>query len=260
MLDQLIGLILLGLGFTRSPAIPGMVLGENTTVTSISTSTKGRELAALKLMRPKFTPEEQTAFQKERAKREANYVRLMEARVNELDSAFFAKLEKRYRTDEAIRAQFTSRVNTFQDEKKRRALIALSETYRQTVQEASTSMHNKLTSMLTLLDRISAAAGALDAQGTDMAATESSVSSAQAAVVSALAHVAALAESLSTAFLVTDEAHAKEEIQAALAQVKIQMAPARSSFYAAHVAVGAALAQLELVTDAVEVGLWPAQK
>jgi ABC-type transporter Mla subunit MlaD len=119
------------------------------------------------------------------------------------------------------------------------------------------SMEEKLESMMKLIDRISAATGALKAQGTDVSRVESDLSNAQAKVSSALFAVHTLAESLPTALTVHSEETAKEDVLQAITDVKSQVVPVRTAFAEARDAVGLALTDLENLTDAVQVGLWP---
>ncbi len=258
MLDQLLGLILFVLGLRSNPFKPA-VLGTQTAATFKRVDANGKDLALLKLMRPKFTPEEQATFQKERMKREENYSRLHEVRVKELDAEFAAHLEKQRQKDASIQANFESAISRFSDPSKQRAIRMLSDEYHSTVKASLTGMHTKLTSMLFLLDRIRAASGAVHSLGTDVENLDSNISSAQAEVVTALGAVSLLAETLPTSFTVTSEARAKEEMQTALSEVRFRMASVRSSFLKAHTAVGGVLSSLESITDAVEVGQWPVQ-
>jgi hypothetical protein len=256
MLDYLIGLLLFGLGIR---SYPPNILGEQTTQIS-SVSGTPKPFAQLKLMRPKFTAAEQEAFQKERAKRDANLKKIGETRIQELQKTFTDKKKSREEKDQATRDVLEAKAKEFTDSQKRQKLLALSDKYQSVVSNQLKTMQQKLESMSTLLDRISAATGALKTQGVDVAAVESEISSAQAKVNNALALVGSLAESLPTAFSIGSEETAKKDVTEALQSIKTQLAPVRESFQDAHEGVDLALSHLESLTDAVQVGLWPERK
>ena len=69
MLDYFFGLVLFGLGLGSHPS----VLGEQQTAQE---ATSSQQPGQLRVMHPKFSAAEQEAFQKERAKREANIKRI----------------------------------------------------------------------------------------------------------------------------------------------------------------------------------------
>ncbi len=249
MLDYLFGLLLFGLGLGNRPT----VLGEQAT-------SSAKPIAQLKLMRPKFTVKEQEAFQKERAKRDANLKRIGEARLKEMQKTFAEKQAAREAQDQTTRDVLEEKVNAFKDSQKRQKLLSLSTKFESAVTNQLESMQKKLESMSTLLDRLNAATGALKAQGVDVASIESKISFAQAKVTSALGHVSSLASSLPTAFSVSSEESAKEDVLEAIESMKTQMEPVRESFKDAHESVGVALSHVESLTDAVQVGLWPERK
>jgi len=246
MVDYILGLLLFALGLGSHPS----VLGEQT-------ASPSSKLAQLKLMRPKFTADEQVMFQKERAKREANLKRVSETKSAELQKTFIQKKESRVEKDETARSVFQEKVQGFTDDEKKQKLLAFSTSYNNTVTVMLSSMEEKLESMMKLIDRISAATGALKAQGTDVSRVESDLSNAQAKVSSALFAVHTLAESLPTALTVHSEETAKEDVLQAITDVKSQVVPVRTAFAEARDAVGLALTDLENLTDAVQVGLWP---
>lgn len=246
MLDYLFGLLLFGLGLNHPT-----VLGE---------ATPSRQLAQLKLMRPKFTPEEEQAFQKDRAKREANLKHLSESRVKEYQQIFKDKYATRTQKDDVTRDVLEAKASEFTDSKKREKLLSLSRSFQSTVTAQLSGMQKKLESMIALLDRITAASGALKAQGTDVSQIETDIAAAQSKVTTALALVSTMAESLPTSFSVSGEEGARDEVLAAIASVKSQLEPVREALIDAHTAVERALSGLESLTDAVQVGLWPQRK
>lgn len=246
MVDYIFGLLLYAFGLGSHPS----VLGEQT-------ATPSQKLSPLKLMRPKFTPDEQEIFQKERAKREANLKRVSETKIAELQKTFTQKKESRLEKDETARAVFEEKVQGFANTEKKQKLLAFSNEYRSTVIKMLSSMEEKLESMMQLIDRISAATGALKAQGTDVSKIESDLAGAQAKVSSALFAVTSLTESLPTALAVNSETTAKEDVLQAIADMKSQVVPVRTAFAEARDAVDLALTGLENLTDAVQVGLWP---
>lgn len=246
MVDYLLGLLLFAFGIGSRPS----VLGEQSTPSAAP-------LTPLKLMRPKFTAEEQEKFQKERKKQEANIKKITAERARELSAAFAEKKAARLEKDGVTREVLEAKVAEFKDTQKKQKVIALADKYQTTVTARIGGMHTKLENMLALLDRITAASGALKTQGTDVSAIESDVAAAQAKVSSALSAVDALAESVPTSFSVSGEEAAKDDVLAAIASAKTQMQEARTTFAEAHTAVGKALANLESITDAVQVGLWP---
>lgn len=263
MLDQIFGLILLGLGIKKS--LPPVVLGDQDTTTQATGSTGAsntevddddddtREATdGLKIMRPKWSVEQQEAFQKERAKREKNITKISEARVKELRSEYLAKQKERRDKDKAANAMFEVKVKAFKSAERKAKLLALSTKYQTTITARLNDMQKKLEYMSTVLDRVTAAAGALKAQGKDVSQTESLVSSAQAKVTSATSLVAALVSSVSTTLTVSSETNAKDDVMKALETLKTQMEPVRAVFTEAHQAVGAALESVEEFTNATE--------
>lgn len=247
MVDYLFGLLLFAFGIGSRPS----VLGEQSTPSAIPPQ------GQLKLMRPRFTSEEQEKFQKERKKQEANIKKITDERTRELKESFAEKKAARLEKDNVTREVLEAKVAAFKDAQKKQKVIALADKYQTTVTARITAMHTKLESMLALLDRITAASGALKTQGTNVSAIEADVAAAQAKVSSALSAVDALAESVPTSFSVSGEEEVKADVLAAIASAKTQMQEAHTAFAEAHAAVGKALADLESITDAVQVGLWP---
>lgn len=247
MVDYLFGLLLFAFGIGSRPS----VLGEQ------STSSAAQPHSPLKLMRPKFTVEEQEKFQKERKKQEANIKKITDERAKELRATFAEKKALRLEKDSVTRDVLEAKVAAFKDAQKKQKVMVLADKYESTVTARIAAMHAKLESMLALLDRITAASGALKTQGTDVALIETDVAAAQAKVSSALSVVDALAESVSTLFSVSGEEEVKDDVLATIASAKTQMQEAHIIFTEAHAAVGKALADLESITDAVQVGLWP---
>lgn len=284
MLDALFGLILLGLGVKKS--LPPVVLGDHdnateatgssgssandsdeaddhaTGATSSSAGTSSDDdfndddtkeaTGGLKIMRPKLTVEQQKEFQRERAKREKNIAHISESRVKELHDDFLAKQKARLEKDKAGKAALEAKLRTFKDKEKKEKLTRFSAKYQSTVTSRLTDMQKKLESMTALLDRITAATGALKAQGKDVSHIETSVSTAQAKVTTATSLVTALAGSISTNVSVSTETSAKSDIQAAVTALKAQLEPARAAFIEAYQAVSSALHGVEVLTNAVE--------
>lgn len=253
MLDYLFGLILFGLGLGSHPS----VLGEQTDRKEASSS---KQLAQLKLMRPKFTPEEQEAFQKERTKREENLKRVADVKIQELEKTFEQKQTARQKNDLTAKNVLEAKLDKFEDKEKKVKIVQIAKKYETTVTQSLMSMQKKLTSMVTLLDKITAASGALKTQGTDVSQVDSDVSYAQAKISSALFQVSALAETLPTVFSISGEDEAKADIQNAIAETKTQIETVRASFQEAHTAVGVAITSIESLTNAVEIGIWPEKK
>lgn len=249
MVDYIFGWILFAFGVAGRPS----VLGEHATDSA-------RQLAELTLMKPKFTVENQEAFQKERAKREANIKRVGEAKLDELEKTFQEKLAARKQTDQISQDVFRAKVNEFQNSEKKKKILNISTKYGAAVTNSLASMQKKLQSMVILLDRITAASGALKTQGIAVSEIEAAVGQAQADVSSALSAVNALTESLPTVLSVNGEDSAKEDVQKALEETKTKIDTVRSVFQKAHTSVGVALSDLETLTNAVEVGLWPEKK
>ncbi len=288
MLDAIFGLILFGLGVKKS--LPPVVLGDhdNTTestgssgssandsvdtddhatgATSSSAGTSSDDdihddlndddtkeaTGGLKIVRPKLSVEQQKEFQKERAKREKNIAHISESRVKELHDDFLAKQKARLEKDKAAKAAFEAKLKTFKDKEKKEKLAKFSAKYQSTITSRLTDMQKKLESMTALLDRITAATGALKAQGKDVSHIETSVSSAQAKVTTATSLITALAGSLSTNVSVSNETSAKSDVQAAVVALKAQLEPARAAFIEAYQAVSLALHGVEVLTNAVE--------
>lgn len=247
MLDYLFGLLLYAFGIGTRPA----VLGEQ------ATGSAAKPLAQLKLMRPMFTVEEQEQFQLERKRQEANIKKIGDARIKELEQTYAEKKAARQEKDELARNVLDAKLAEFTDAAKKQKMLAISHKYQKTVSDRLASMQTKLQSMMTLLDRITAASGALKAQGMDVAHIEAGVAGAQAKVSSAIFEVNTLVESLPTVLAISGEEGAREEVLSAIASTKTQMEAVRVSFAAAHTGVDKALADLEALTDAVQVGLWP---
>lgn len=288
MLDAIFGLILLGLGVKKS--LPPVVLGDHdnateatgssgssandsvdtddhaTGATSSSAGTSSDDdihddlndddtkeaTGGLKIVRPKLSVEQQKEFQKERAKREKNIAHISESRVKELHDDFLAKQKARLEKDKAAKAAFEAKLKTFKDKEKKEKLAKFSAKYQSTITSRLTDMQKNLESMTALLDRITAATGALKAQGKDVSHIETSVSTAQAKVTTATSLITALAGSLSTNVSVSNETSAKSDVQAAVVALKAQLEPARAAFIEAYQAVSLALHGVEVLTNAVE--------
>lgn len=247
MIDYLFGMLLFAFGIGSRPA----VLGEQ------STPSAAKPLNQLKLMRPKFTAEEQEKFQIDRKKREANMKKIGDARIKELEKEYTEKKAARLEKDKLAQDVLKAKVAEFRDSQKKQKVLSLSDKYQKTVTEKLAMMQQKLQSMTTLLDRITAASGALKTQGTDVSHIEADVAGAQAKISSAISAVNLLVETLPTALTVSGEEGAREEVLTAIASTKTQMETARAAFAEAHESVGLALKDLEELTDAAQVGLWP---
>jgi hypothetical protein len=245
MVDYLVGLLLFAFGLGRPS-----VLGEQA-------SDSGKQVAQLKLMRPKVSAEQQEAFQIERKKQEANIKKIGDARVKELEKTYAAKLSERQEKDKVTKEVLAEKLAEFKDAEKKKKVQIMADKYQTTIPAMLTGMQKKLTAMTTLLDRITAASGALKKQGVDVAEIESNIAGAQAKVSSAHFAVNALTESLPTVLSVSSEDAAGEDIKKAVDDVKEAIKEARTAFAEAHKAVGLALTSLEEITDAVQVGLWP---
>ncbi|MFZ5535049.1 MAG: hypothetical protein ACOY3M_02750 [Patescibacteria group bacterium] len=242
MFDYLFGLLLFVLGLGRPS-----VLGEQA-------SDSAKPSAQLKLMRPKFSAEQQEAFQKERMKQEANIKRISDARMKELEKTYAEKQKSRSEKDAVTKQVLAEKLAGFKDAQKRQKVQAMADTYQKTVPAMLAGMQKKLTDMMSLLDRITAAAGAMKTQGVDVAEIESNVAAAQAKVSSVLYAVEALTESVPTVLTVSGEDAAGEDIKNAVRELKESVRDVRSAFAEAHKAVGIALENLEEITNAVEVG------
>ncbi len=254
MFDYLLGLILLGFGIRSHPAVLGEtdVTVESSASADASTSARRKTAGALRVMRPKFTAEEQEAFQKERAKREENLERIGKLRIESLHADFAAKQKARSEKDKTTKSALEAKVKAFTDQKKKEKLLALSGKYQTSVVARLAVMQQKLESMTVLLDRITAAAGALKVQGKDVSVIESHVSSAQAKVASAITAVTDLASATPTSFSIATEASAKGDVMKAIETLKSQLEPANTAFAQAHEAVKLALEGIEEYTDATE--------
>lgn len=254
MFAYLLGLILLGFGIRNHAAVLGEtdIAVESSASADASTSAGTKPTGALRVMHPKFTAKEQEAFQKERAKREENLQRIGKLRVESLHADFAAKQKARIEKDKTTKSALEAKAKAFTDQKKKEKLLALSGKYQTSVAARLTAMQQKLESMSVLLDRITAAAGALKAQGKDVSVIESRISSAQAKVTSAITAVTDLASSTPTSFSIATEASAKEDVMKAIAALKAQLEPANTAFAQAHEAVKLALEGIEEYTDATE--------
>ena len=245
MVDYILGLLLFVFGLGRPS-----VLGEQA-------SDSGKQASQLKLMRPKFSAEAQEAFQKERKKQEANIKKIGDARVKELEKTHEEKQIARQEKDRVTKEVLAEKLAAFKDTEKKKKVQAMADKYQTTIPAMLTGMQKKLSAMLSLLDRITAASGALKTQGVDVAEIESNVAGAQAKVSSALFAVNSLTEALPTVISVSSEEAADEDIKKAISDTKQAMIETQKAFAEAHKAVGSALASLEEITDAVQVGLWP---
>lgn len=222
--------------------------------------TSSRASEGLRVMQPKFTPEQQEAFQKERKKRADNLKKVGDERVKKLEESFAQRQQERKEKDKTTRETLAAKVREFKNTDKRTKLLSLSEKYQKAVTNTLASMQKKLQSMLTLLDKVTAAAGALKTQGTDVSAVEADVSTAQTKVSSAIYQVNTLVDSLPTAFSVSTEDAAKADVEKAITESRSKIDAVRTAFKDAHTAVEKAVSDLEALTDAKEAGVWPEKK
>lgn len=236
MLDQIIGLLLFGLGLKSTPS---SVLGEDTGMEASSSASK-------------MTTQENVEFQTERATREAQIRKVTESRTKELHATFLKRHEERLEKDKTTKVVLEAKVKSFKDTKKRQKLLAFSTKFQEITTRRFTHMQTKLESLSALLDRITAASGALKSQGKDVSAIESAVANAQTKVTNAISLVSTLASSVSTSFSVRSEEQAKEDVMKAVESMKAQIEPAHNALTQAHRAVGRALESLEAMTDVIE--------
>lgn len=214
----------------------------------------------LRVMQPKFTPEQQEAFQKEREKRAENLKKISEERVKKLEATFAQKQKDRKEKDKATRDTLAAKVREFKNIETRTKLLSISEKYQKAVTNTLSAMQKKLQSMLTLLDKVSAAAGALKAQGTDVSVVESDVATAQTKVNAVVFQVNTLVDSLPTAFSVSTEAAVKSDVEKAISSTRSQIEAVRTAFKEAHASVEKAVEDLEELTNVDEVGTLPEKK
>lgn len=252
MFDYLVGLVLMGLGL-RHPGTPASVKGDEIEVATPSSNVASS--SSLHVVRPKWSAENQEAFQKERTSREANLKRVNDTRIKELKETFTQKQKARLTKDQSTQEILEKKVQTFKDAKKKEKILALSENFQTTVTKQLTTMQTKLESMMSLLDRVTAASGALKTQGKDVTTIESDIAAAQAKVSSALFTLSTLTESLPTTFSISTEDGAKEDVLTAIKSVKSSLEPVRTAFRQAHEAVAKAVTDLEAMTNAEEINL-----
>jgi len=253
MIDSVIGLLLLGLGLT-SP-VPGAVLG-NTAASGTLASVSGKDSTArskLRVLQPVLTKEQEDAFRQARKKREEKIAAVSEKREATLKESFAQKLQARKERDAQIRAATRTRIQAFTDRKKQERVALIATKYEDLGAGAVTAMQEKLTAMLTLLDKISVAAAALAEQGKDVSAVDSDITAAQAKITTALTLAETTAEAIPATISFTNESTVRDDIQTGIADLKVRLSALHTAFTDARQAVGKALTDLKAHTQPVDV-------
>jgi hypothetical protein len=274
MLDYFFGLLLLGLGI-HTPAHPS-VLGDDTVntedhitptgsqsisptgaVTGIPTNEdhrgsnageSGDSSRTVVTNQVKLTKDQVETFQKERKTREEKIKSVSEKRSDDFEKSFLEVEKHREQEDQATRTAFTRKVNTFKNADKQKKALALDTAYKNAITKALSSMQSKLTSMLTLLDKISVAAASLKTQGKDTSHIDTDITSAQTKVTAALTLLKNITATVPTALSVSGESSASKEIGSIISQAKTALIPLYTAFTDARKAVGVALQDLEALT------------
>lgn len=256
MIGYVVGLLLIGLGFShpaRSQNVLGVTDGARyaTSAASDAAGIAGKR-STLRVLRPVLTKEQEDEFQKERKVREAKITSVSEKRTQELRKAFQGTLQKRIEQGEASRSAVRNRIQAFDDNTKKQNVLAIADAYESMGQSAVSSMQDKLTAMLTLLDKISVSAAALHVQGKDVSHIDSDITAAQARITSALTIASNLADTIPTALTVSSEESAKTDIRTSVQEMRAKLSPLHTAFLEAREAVRVALAHLKLLIQPVD--------
>lgn len=274
MLDYFFGLLLLGLGIHTSAH--SSVLGDDTVntedhitptgsqnisptgvVTGIPTNEdhrgsnageSGDSSRTVVTNQVHLTKDQMEAFQKERKLREEKIKSVSEKRSDDLEKSFLEVEKHREQEDQATHTAFTRKVSAFKNADKQKKALALDTAYKNAITKALSSMQGKLTSMLTLLDKISVAAASLKKQGKDTSHIDADITSAQTKVTAALTMLKNITATVPTALSVSGESNASKEIGSTISQAKTALIPLYTAFTDARKAVGVALQDLEAST------------
>ena len=278
MFDYVLGLILLGLGIKSNPAVLGQHDGEENEVTVTPSTTKApeneneqeqetpkptkseSETETPKPTRAKSNEREKDEgtrtlnaadlkkFQEDRKRREANIEKISESREKELEAEFETRKKERLATDSAAKKVLEKKIAAFKDTKVKQKTLALATKFQSVTTNRLSTWQTKLQSLLTLLDKLTANAGALKAQGKDTTTLDTDIGEAQTKVKAALTVVISTTASLPTTFSVSSESSVKTDVQAAVESMKKAIEPVQKAFVEARAAVNKALADVETLT------------
>jgi hypothetical protein len=240
MLDQLFGLILLGLGL-HHPGNPN-VKGDETEMSSISGTPKAHSTEDTDT-KDHITREQ---VLKNIHEHEQNLTEVFDTRRLRLEKEVKNSQETSRKKTEADRKTFTAKLATFKDDKKK-TIAAYIDTKLADINKRRTSeFMAHLTNMREVLDKISDRATEAKKAGKDISKVESLVTAAQGALASAQTGVTTQAGKSYVA-TISSEAAVGQNIRDIMQSLELDLHNTRELMMAARKAVGAALEALRVV-------------
>lgn len=280
MVDYVIGLLLLGLGLKPHPAVLGQHDEQETqvqvsptqatttsdTVSTITPTTSEHETSGTNPEPTKneptkterrgndtrrtsaFTENELKAFQAERKQREQNIKKVSDSREKELETDFETAKKDRIASDSAAKKILENKIKTFRDGVRKQKVFAIADKFQTVTTNRLSKIQTKLSSLMSLLDKITAAAGALQSQGKDTTALDADITIAQTKVSGAMSLLNTTTAQLPTTFTVSSESAVQTDITSAIARMKQSLLPLEQAFGEARSSVGKVLSELEALT------------
>ena len=278
MVNYVISLLLLGLGITAHPAVlgqhdeqqlsvqvsptqaaevPGTVVTATPTKTENTSGsdhaveptktepTKTEHRGNEERRKAAFTESQLKAFQIERKEREKNIKKISDSRENELEAEFETAKKDRIASDSGAKKNLENKIKTFKDSVRKQKVFAIADKFQTVATNRLSTAQTKLASLMSLLDKITAAAGALQTQGKDTAALDRDISAAQTKVSSAVSLLNTTTAQLSTTFSVSSESEVKTDVASAIDRMKQRLSPLEQAMKEARESVGQVLSELE---------------
>ena len=251
MLDQLLGLLLFGLGLNTSP-ITGAVKGEATEVREIKKNQieerkENRETQREELKEAREVRKEEMQETREQ-KREA-----LKAQREDLKENIKAKREEAKEQFKAKREEFKQKLQTLKDEKKKQIVERIDAKMGQINTNRTNRMSEQINKMSEILERVITRAGEAKVEGKDTSAVDAAVATAQSAISAAQSAIATQAGQEYVATITTEEA-LKNTVGSSMKQLESDLKATHELIIAAKKAVMAAVEALaHVVGQATEV-------
>ncbi len=230
MVDQIVGLLLLGLGINTQPVVNPNVLGEDTVVST----TVNRPVRALK-----------DDLRNLRDTRKASAEAIREHRKDFLES-LKDRREAAKKEYESRRETLKDKLEDMKDEQKAAHIERINEKCQKINEKRTERMSQMLEKLSKILENVINRASAAEANGKDISSVDTAVAAAQTAITDAQAAVETQA-GVECVITINTETTAKNDVGAAISGMQQSLRAVYDKVIAARKAVGAAIKALGAV-------------
>ncbi len=229
MVEQVVGLLLLGLGINTQPVIAPNVLGEDTEVTT----TAGP------------LPPARNELRNIREVRKASAEAIRENRKDFLESLKDRREEAREEFKNR-REELKDKLEDMRDKRKASLVEKISENCQKINEKRTERMSQMLEKLGSILENVANRANAAEATGKDVSSVDTAVAAAETAIADAQAAVEAQA-AVQCVVTINSESTAKNDVGATISGLQSDLKAVYEKVIAARKAVGAAIKALGLM-------------